>query len=149
MLSIQVGPKLHGSLAARIDDLDKRLSMISETMARHERTAKEEATLDSVVSPVAEMTQATSMEIHRSVDSQRIGHVADHEQGTAASTVGLAQSGESYLSESMLQRFEAMETSIAAVSSSVRSPGVDHLLERLRALENGFDGGLCAREHRV
>ena len=74
------------------------------------------------------------MEIHRSVDSQMSGHVADHEQGTAASTVGLAQSGESHLSESMLQRFEAMETSIAAVSSSVRSLGVDHLLERLRAL---------------
>merc|ERR1719284_1187848 len=108
--------------------------MISETMARHERTAKEEATLDSVGSPVAEMTQATSMERYRSVDSQRIAHVADHEQGTAASTVGLAR--ESYLSESMLQRFEAMETSIAAVSSSVRSLGVDHLLERLRALES-------------
>ena len=79
--------------------------------------------------------QAICLAAYRSVDSQRVGLVADREHGTAASTAGLARSGEADPLESLLQRVKAMETSIAGISSSLQSPSVEHLLQRITQIE--------------
>ena len=61
-------------------------------------------------------------------------HVAEREQPTAASAAVLFSPKETDMLGSILQRLEAVETSISTLSNSVQSLGVDHLLERVQAI---------------